>query len=189
MKSARLAVAISLAFVLTLLVVSLVTAAPGEARPAVQAQTSNMLYDPITPTVTPAPTVTTRITHPVGLAIALHFHIPYTEVMALHDSGIGFGVIARSLLTARALSGTLSFTQVLALHQSGVGWGQIFKQYGVHPGGQGLGSIMRDHPNKDGLLPNKPGPKSGANTGDQTNCPGNSCNSPGKHKQTKGPKK
>ncbi len=197
MKSTRLIMAVSLAFVLTLLVVSMVAAAPAGSGRAAQAQAGIALDDPITPTVPPVLTATLPHTQPVALAISMFFNISYTEVISLHESGIGFGVIARAWLTAKALSGTLSFTEVLALKQSGEGWGQIAKQFGVHPGGKGLGSIMSGHANQTGLMPTGPGGSMGPGTGGNSSpmdggaasCRGNSCNSPGHSKSGKGPKR
>jgi len=126
-------------------------------------------------TITP----TSSFTHPVGLAISVYFSIPYTSVMSLHDSGVGFGVIARAYLTARFSNGVLTPSQVLNLHESGVGWGQIMHKYGIHPGRKGLGSIMGGHTPGDGSVPSTPG-----NSGDLP-CPGNSCNALGHNKQKK----
>ncbi len=133
--------------------------------------------------VTPVPSSTTGLTptrpHPVAVVLSDTLHIPYTQVMALHNSGIGFGVIARAYLTAQYSDGQLTFEQTLALFQSGMGWGQIAKEYGVHPGGKGLGSIM-GHPPKDKDKPKGSLP----DPDDADKCPGNSCKAPG-HKPDK----
>jgi hypothetical protein len=144
--------------------------------------------DPLGSTLTD----TLPTTHPVGIAIAVYFNIPYTQVVALHDGGLGFGTIARAYLTAYASNGALTPEQVLALRQAGVGWGEIKKDYGVHPGGNGLGSIMGQKPDADAAATIAP-PKKGQGQGG-ANCPGNSCNAPGqqkppKVKPTKTPKK
>ena len=65
--------------------------------------------------------------------------------MELHESGFGFGTIARAYLTAQQSNGALTPEQILAMRQAGMGWGQIKKEYGIHPGGNGLGTIMREH--------------------------------------------
>jgi hypothetical protein len=164
------------AFALTVIVVGMVAAAAADSnRVAAPAASSRLLDDP-TPeaTETPELTATTQITHPVGLALSFFLSVPYTQVMALHNEGVGFGVIARVYLTARALNGVLTPEQVLALFQSGTGWGEIMKQYGVHPGGNGLGSIMSDHAGHGSTSNNAGGGKSP--------CPGNSCNAPGHNK-------
>lgn len=87
--------------------------------------------------------------HPVAQRLAETFDVPYEEVMALHESGIGFGVIGRAYLTAEASDGDLTFEDVLELHQSGMGWGKIKHEYGIHPGGNGLGQIMRNSTEDD----------------------------------------
>lgn len=109
----------------------------------------------LTPTATPtltstgtlSPTATPEFCHPVARMIAQFFDLTCEEVTELHDSGVGFGVIARAYLTAQALDDEeVSAEDLLALHQAGMGWGQIMQEYGAaaHPGGKGLGTIMRD---------------------------------------------
>lgn len=177
MKITRTFVVVLTALLLTIVVVGIVAAAP--------ANSARAMPDPM---AAPVPTTTLPITHPVGLAISLYFHIPYTQVMGLHASGIGFGVIARAYLTARASNGALTPEQVLALHQGGMGWGEIAKQYGIHPGGNGLGAIMSGHTNSGGSTSGSMGPSGSPGSG-STTCPGNSCNAPGHNKPGKGPKK
>ncbi len=191
MKLTKTILALVGGLTLTLLAVSLTFAAPENASTVSQPS----LFEPtITPTVTLTPTITH--TQPVAQAIALYFHIPYTEVVSLHDSGIGFGRIARAYLTALASGGTLTPTGVLEMVQNGMGWGQIKHQYGIHPGGLGLGSIMSGHaaPVTDTLSSgegegNSSAPGQSKHSGSST-CPGNSCNAPGhQNKPGKGPKK
>ncbi len=98
---------------------------------------------PITTTLTP--TLPYKL-HPVAVVLSNSLGISYTEVISLHESGVGFGVIARAYLTARFSGGQLTPDQALAAFQSGEGWGQIMKEYGVHPGGKGLGSLMGARP-------------------------------------------
>ncbi len=183
MKTWKVFLAIALAVVAVLLMTSMVVAAPASTGSAQTRQADD------TPDLILTDTLPT--THPVGIVIAVFFHIPYTQVMTLHDEGFGFGVIARAYLTAYASNGALTPDQVLALRQDGVGWGQIKKEYGVHPGGNGLGSIMGKKPvtPEPSAAPPQVGP---GNKG--SNCPGNSCNAPGqqnppKGKPTKAPKK
>ncbi len=138
----------------------------------------------------PIVTGTVPVTQPVAAAIASFFNISYTEVISLHEAGYGFGVIARAYLTALHSNGVLSPTQLLDMFRSGMGWGQIMKTYGVHPGGNGLGTIMRLHGAPvtkalPGMPPDiQPGKRN--NRPDQEDsvpaaqtCPGNSCNAPG----------
>lgn len=176
MKITKLAVVISMAFALTIIVVGTVAAAPAESNHIVAFTASTRLLDDPTPEPTEL-TTTTHITNPVGLVLSLFLNVPYTQVMELHNEGVGFGVIARVYLTARVSNGALTPEQVLALFQSGTGWGEIRKQYGVHPGGKGLGSIMSGHAGNS---------STSNNLGNGTpSCPGNSCNAPGHNKPAK----
>lgn len=175
MKTLKLLLAAALAVVAVLLMTSSVLAVSAGGE---QAQRVYGKPEPILTNTLPT-------THPVGSAIAVYFNIPYTQVMALHDEGFGFGTIARAYLTAFASGGALTVEQALEAHQAGVGWGQIKKDYGVPPGGNGLGSIMR---NKPAALPSgtaasaslqvKPGQNG-------SGCQGNSCNAPGQQKPPK----
>ena len=176
MKTWKLFLAIAVAVVAVLLVTGMVIAAPGSTTGA---QTSLVFDSPIL-------TGTMPMTHPVGSAIALFFNIPYTQVMALHDEGFGFGTIARAYLTALASGGVLSPTQLLEMRQAGVGWGQIMHEFGVHPGGNGLGSIMG---HKHDSPPPEPSLVAPAEMNLGTNgssCPGNSCNAPGHQNRSRG---
>ncbi|HSD82249.1 MAG TPA: hypothetical protein VLG46_00220 [Anaerolineae bacterium] len=169
MKTWKMIVAVMIATMAVLLMTSIVVAAPAAASavPANQADDDppgSILSD------------TLPTTHPVGIVIALFFDIPYTQVMTLHAEGFGFGTIARAYLTAAASEGALTPEQVLALRQAGVGWGEIKKDYGVHPGGNGLGSIMGNKKDPSTVAPSN---------ADQGNCPGNSCNAPGQQKPPK----
>ena len=175
LKTLKLLLAIAVAVVAVLLVSSMVIAAPGSTT-GVQ---TNLVFD------NPIVTGTMPMTHPVGSAIALFFNIPYTQVMALHAEGFGFGTIARVYLTALASGGVLSPTQLLEMRQEGVGWGQIKKEFGVHPGGNGLGAIMgHKHDAPTVPPPSTPPEVKPGNNG--SSCPGNSCNAPGQQNRAKG---
>lgn len=115
------------------------------------------------PTPTPAPTLTptlpvTRV-HPVALALArwisqtfsqagITMTISATDLMALQAQGFGYGEIARALqlvLASRTDSdptNDLTLEQALMLGRQ-IGWGQAYRLYNLHPGGRGLGAIMR----------------------------------------------
>ena len=178
MKPWRLLLAVALAAAAVLLLTSIVVAAPTSTTGV---QANRVYYGPH-----PILTGTVPTTHPVGIVIARYFNISYTQVMSLHAQGLGFGEIARAYLTANASNGALTPTQVLALRQAGVGWGQIKKDYGVHPGGNDLGSIMSEKPAAPQPGPAAPAPpvvKLGKNG---SSCPGNSCNAPGQQKPPKG---
>ncbi|MBP7687453.1 MAG: hypothetical protein KA765_06090 [Thermoflexales bacterium] len=193
MKLTKLLFATTGGLALTFLIVRLTFAAPAMAAYPAQ----RVLLDPtitptvtITPTATPVPTVTVSQTHPVAYGLALYFHLPYTEVVALHEAGVGYGVIARAYLTAKVSNGVLSPTQVLEMFQSGQGWGQIKQLYGIHPGGNGLGSIMsgKAAPVADDKVNGKSSPVL-TGSGEPAACPGNSCNAPGQNKPDKPSKK
>jgi hypothetical protein len=182
MKPWKLLIAVALAVGAVFLLSSMVIAAPAPMGVA----PVNRMYDDPDPIVTG----TVPMTHPVGNAIALYLNIPYTQVMALHEAGLGFGVIARAYLTALASGGTLTPTQLLDMHQAGVGWGQIKKEYGVHPGGNGLGTIMGNKqvapptgpkPQPEPVSP--PPPEVKPQEKNNSSCPGNSCNAPGHQNQ------
>jgi hypothetical protein len=106
--------------------------------------------DPITDTDTISHT--TSVSHPVASAIARHFDVDAAEIAALHDEGLGFGVIAHAYFLGNTLG--ISPTEVLAEFQAGKGWGEIIKDYGLHPGlagrGGNLGGIMSG---RDRILP------------------------------------
>ncbi len=158
----KLLIAFVFASLALLLISSLVMAAPMKV---------NRLNDDPAPTISSTVmTETKTFTQPVALVISVFFNISYTEVISLHESGVGFGVIARAALVSRILSDTTSPTftleTVLTMFQSGMGWGQFKKEFDVHPGGLGLGSIMGN--GNGGNSGNKPG-----------SCPGKSCDAPG----------
>ncbi len=192
MKLTKLMLSIAGGLALTFLMAGLTFAAPASATHPAQPA---MLDPMITPTVTLTPTV--PHTHPVALAISIYFHLPYTEVLTLHDSGVGYGVIARAYMTAKASNGVLSPTQVLEMFQSGMGWGQFKRQYGIHPGGNGLGGIMSGRAAPlptpvpgTGSNPNRKPALNSSGPTDPAACPGNSCNAPGQNnKPGKPPKK
>ena len=180
MKTWRLVLAVAVAAAALLMMTSIVVAA--------SATTGSIPINRMNDDPDPILTGTLPMTHPVGSAIARYFNIPYTQVMALHAEGIGFGVIARAYLTALASGGQVSPTKLLEMHQSGVGWGQIKKEYGVHPGGNGLGTIMREKPVAPSPEPVAPAPQKVKPNNTVPGCPGNSCNAPGHNKSGTVPK-
>lgn len=149
MKMWKLFVAVALAGVAVLLVMSLGVAAPVSASGA---QIDRVTDDPLESVVSD----TLPMTHPVGILIALYFNIPYTHVVELHEAGFGFGTIARAYLTAYQSKGILTPEQILAMRQAGTGWGQIKKEDGIHPGGNGLGTIVRQHGTPQPAAPQPP---------------------------------
>ncbi len=172
------AIVTSMALAVGFVAAGIVLAAP--AASDVGAAATNEAVGVVTPTTMITPSLPFTRAHPVALAISQFFSIPYTSVTTLHDSGIGFGVIARAYMTAKASNGQLTPDQVLQLHESGVGWGQIMHQYSVHPGGKGLGPIMSGHAN--GAEPPSSNTPSTPGGNRPQSCPGNSCNAPGHNK-------
>jgi hypothetical protein len=175
------AIVMSMAFAVGAVAVGLVLAAPAPSD--LGAAAMNEAAGLVTPATMITPSLPFTHVHPVARAISQFFSIPCTSVTALHDSGIGFGVLACAYMTAKASNGQLTPDQVLELHESGVGWGQIMHQYGVHPGGKGLGPIMSGHANGAESPPsNTPG---NSESSRQQSCPGNSCNAPGHNKDSR----
>jgi hypothetical protein len=102
-------------------------------------------------------TTTLTETQPVAQAIADFFGVSVTEVLALHQEGLGLGEIARAYFLARELAADgdpandLTAAQILAMHQGGMGWGRIVAALGLPHGnsGRNLGLIMRRHKHDD----------------------------------------
>jgi hypothetical protein len=137
---------------LGILFTSAALAAPGQSLSS--GEPVALLDEVITPTVeiTPTtPTTPTTTTHPVAIAIGLHFSDVFSttpeEIMALHQEGLGFGVIAKAYFAAQTLG--ITPTVLLDEFRAGTGWGVIMKKYCQNPGiscrGGNLGSIMSGH--------------------------------------------
>jgi hypothetical protein len=99
------------------------------------------------------PTLT--VTHPVGLALATHFVVSYTEIMDWHQQGLGFGGIAKAYFLADELGAGTTVTGVFSLKLTGTGWGPIFKEYGLSPSGRNrsLGQVMSGRGHGGGSAP------------------------------------
>ncbi|WP_376789697.1 hypothetical protein [Thermoflexus sp.] len=114
-----------------------------------------------TPALTPplTPTLPATRVHPVALALAqwisqtfptagITVTISAADLMALHAQGFGYGEIARALQLVLASrrdrdpTNDLTLAQALMLGRQ-IGWGQAYRLYNLHPGGRGLGAIMR----------------------------------------------
>ena len=137
---------------LGILFTSAALAAPGQSLSS-SAEPVALFQAPITPTT--EITSTTSHTHPVAAAIASHFSgvfstpTTYAGIMALHEEGLGFGVIAKAYFAAQKLG--IDPQVLLDQFASGMGWGEIMKENGLHPGragrGGNLGDIMSGHGN------------------------------------------
>ena len=135
---------------LVLFFTSAALAAPGQPL-ASPAEPAALFQATITPTT--EITSTTSHTHPVASAIAgffaEDFGVTYVDIMALHEEGLGFGVIAKAYFAAQKLG--IDPQVLLDEFASGKGWGEIMKENGLHPGragrGGNLGDIMSGHVN------------------------------------------
>ena len=146
---------------LGILFTSAALAAPGQSLSSA-AQPVALFDEPITNT--DEISSTTPTTHPVAAAIASHFSgvfstpTTYAGIMALHEEGLGFGVIAKAYFAAQKLQemGMLDITPQVLLDEfsAGTGWGRIMKEYGLRPGqgrGSNLGAIMSGHTSDETL--------------------------------------
>lgn len=77
-------------------------------------------------------------------ALSLEFDVSLDEVIALHESGLGFGEIVK--LYALAKTTGKSVDELLAMREAGQGWGEIEKALGVAPGSvrPNLGETIQD---------------------------------------------
>jgi hypothetical protein len=133
-----------------LFLTSVALAAPSQPAAFPATEGRFQIEDPITDTDTISHT--TSVSHPVASAIAKHFDVDASEIAALHDEGLGFGVIAHAYFVGDTLG--IPPAEVLAEFQAGKGWGEILKDFGLHPGlagrGGNLGGIMSG---RDRMLP------------------------------------
>jgi len=98
------------------------------------------------------------VTHPVALALAAFFGLTANEVMAVHDEGVGFGVIAQAMWLSSNIGGDASlFDEIVQAKQdkdfsgivlpdgttsSATNWGQFKQELSEH--GQNLGCVMSE---------------------------------------------
>lgn len=86
--------------------------------------------------------------HPVATRLAVTFGVPYSEIMALHCQGIGFGNIAKAYLLALKTGKTAR--EFLDKHKGGEGWGNIIKGEGVRPNELSMGQAIKGKGNGNG---------------------------------------
>jgi hypothetical protein len=68
-------------------------------------------------------------THPVALMLSQWMQgVTCEDLAALHDEGVGFGVIAKAYVLGKAFAEG-DWENLIALHREDVGWGQIAKAY------------------------------------------------------------
>jgi hypothetical protein len=135
---------------LGILFTSAALAAPGQSLSS-SAEPAALFQEVITPTT--EITSTTSHTHPVAAAVAGFFEedfgVTYADIMALHEEGLGFGVIAKAYFAAQKLG--IDPQLLLDEFSAGTGWGNIMKNHALHPGqagrGGNLGDIMSGHGN------------------------------------------
>lgn len=77
--------------------------------------------------------------NPVAAYLAGLTGMSYEEVVALQKDGNGLGNIGRAYTFSQATG--IPLEEVLALHKE-MGWGNLYKEYDLHPGGNGLGSLI-----------------------------------------------
>jgi hypothetical protein len=85
------------------------------------------------------------------------------QVAALHDQGIGFGVLVKLFAIAQASGGTVTVEELLAQVQAGAGMGELFKTYGK-PDKTGVGHVrqdVNDKGNGEGQQPGNDNPSNG----------------------------
>lgn len=75
----------------------------------------------------------------VAAALANYFdEMSYEEIMALHQSGVGFGNIARALYFTREFDLGMGAADLVA-EAGQSGWGKTLRDNGIHPGSLGKG--------------------------------------------------
>ena len=99
------------------------------------------------------------------------------QVAALHDQGIGFGVLVKLFAIASASGGTVTVEELVAQVQSGVGMGELFKTYGK-PDQTGVGHVRQELNDKG-----KDKDKEKGNGLDKHQNPGNGNQPPGQDKK------
>jgi hypothetical protein len=146
----------------TAVTLGLVTTDPTTGASTVTENTvgTTVVIDPTTVILEQDTTVPTEENqHPVGTALTDFFSgllgVDYETIMAYHDEGIGFGVIAQALWLSKNLDGgTDTFDALLKAKQSGDysaitlpdgstpdNWGDVVRS---HKKGENLGSVMSD---------------------------------------------
>ena len=97
---------------------------------------------PFTPTVDLTTTFEVTSANKVAWDIAKFYSVTITSVVQLHDSGWGFGEIAKLYMLADKSGKTPE--EIQAMRDSGMGWGNIAKALGLKPGnaGDNLGGIV-----------------------------------------------
>lgn len=111
--------------------------------------------------------------NPVALFLSETLGIPYDDVIALQQSGVGLGNIGRA--HSLALETGVDFMDVLMARAMGMSWGQLFKDAGLNPGGFGLGRLFARGPG-GGESPSvewSGGPPEGTGPPDQAGPPEN----------------
>lgn len=93
------------------------------------------------------PVCTTDRIHPLLMALAVRFAVPYEELVGYFCAdNWSIGEIALALVTVQRSDGAMDLPGLLALrHDEGLGWGQIWQDLGISGGGfSGLGLLKKD---------------------------------------------
>ena len=89
--------------------------------------------------------------NPVAAYLAGLTGYTYEELVTLQKDGNGLGNIGRAYLFSLATG--ISLEEALTQAKE-MGWGNLYKEYGLKPGGNGLGSLITKGPGLD----QQPGP-------------------------------
>ena len=107
-------------------------------------------------------------THPIALMLSQWMEVPCDELVALHDQGVGFGVMMRAYFLSTVFP-ELEWEDLVQRHLSeeGLGWGQIMKAHllaqvlgadpesllAEHAAGKGWGEILQEYREEPGKPP------------------------------------
>ena len=72
--------------------------------------------------------------HPVAVWMASRFGTSYDALLAMHEAGIGWGVMVKAFYLAQANDQGVSAGELIDRHLEGEGWGTIVRELGTYPG-------------------------------------------------------
>jgi hypothetical protein len=114
--------------------------------------------------------------NPVALFLAGLTDVTYEDIIGYQQEGFGLGQIGRALQFAEATD--QEWIDVMTQAQA-MGWGQLYREAGLHPGGQGLGSLIgKGRPDWAGGPPDHAGPPPHAGPKEDTENPENEAGPP-----------
>ena len=106
--------------------------------------------------------------NPVAAYLAGLTGMTYDDLVTLQQDGNGLGNIGRAYLFSQETGMSLEDVLTAAKEE---GWGNLYKEAGLHPGGNGLGSLI--HTGEDGTKQPGPPPWAGGPNASEDG-PGNS---------------